>query len=97
MDLASALLTPEPNWPGFTPLRLTDVHYDDEGRLTYPHHADRADETVLPTYFEQARALLADRPEGVPDVADGVMAADFDALRWFPLPEASIGVSRNGS
>jgi selenocysteine lyase/cysteine desulfurase len=71
------------------PLRLHDVRFDPEGRLTYPQHRAHAGEQALPSYLEQARALLAERtdcldegPTGLPD--------DFEALRWFHLPRACL-------
>jgi selenocysteine lyase/cysteine desulfurase len=75
------------------PLRLTDVHYADDGRLTYPAHHDRAPESALQDYLEQARRLLAGRPE--PELETCPQAArpalvddDFERLRWFELPAA---------
>jgi hypothetical protein len=76
--------------PAEPPLRLTDVVYDADGRLSYPGHTDRVDESVLDGYLDEARRLLADHPDDVPEVGAGVMAPDFEALRWFPLPAASV-------
>ena len=41
------------------PLRLSQVGYDADGRLCYPHHEDTAPESVLQTYLDEARALFA--------------------------------------
>jgi selenocysteine lyase/cysteine desulfurase len=76
--------------PAEPPLRLSDVHYDDQGTLVYPHDDRRADESVLAEHLAEAHRLLMDRPDDVADVPAGVMAADFEALRWFPLPAACV-------
>jgi selenocysteine lyase/cysteine desulfurase len=73
------------------PLRLAQLAYDSRGVLTFPRHQERAPESVLEGYLAEAEALFASLPE--PDavhVADGV-SADFEHLRWFDLPAASLG------
>lgn len=45
--------------PAEPPLRLSQVTYDAEGRLSYPHHTQRAPQSALNGYLEQARALFA--------------------------------------
>ena len=77
------------------PLRLTRLSYDEAGRLVHPHLDDRADESVLTDHLEQAKSLLGHHPAEFPEVAPGQMPQDFDALRWFPLPAASMGVTRS--
>ncbi|MCX4757166.1 aminotransferase class V-fold PLP-dependent enzyme [Kitasatospora purpeofusca] len=67
------------------PLRLTDTGYDEHGHLHWPHGRARMGEEALAGQLAEARTLLA----GLPDpVASGPCAlpADFEALRWFPLP-----------
>ena len=71
------------------PLRLRDVRFDADGRLTYCDHRAQAGERALADHLQQARALLATRvddidhgPTGLPD--------DFEALRWFHLPPACL-------
>jgi selenocysteine lyase/cysteine desulfurase len=81
--------------PQEPPLRLTQLRYDDTGRLVYPRHDDRADESVLAGYLAQAEAMLAGHPDDVTEVPQGLMPQDFDALRWFPLPAASVHLSRS--
>jgi selenocysteine lyase/cysteine desulfurase len=44
--------------PAEPPLRLHQVSYDAHGVMTYPRHADRAPESVLPRYLDAARALF---------------------------------------
>lgn len=76
------------------PLRLAQVHYDDTGTLTYPVHRETADETALTGYLAAARALLATRDGDLalsgPSGSTGVLSQDFEALRWFELPAASL-------
>jgi selenocysteine lyase/cysteine desulfurase len=71
------------------PLRLTDVGYDEQGRLRYPRHDDRAPVTVLDSYLQHAHRLAAERGDE-PQDEDGALSADFEALRWFTLPRASV-------
>ena len=75
--------------PGQPPLRLTDVTYDADGRLSYPHHDDRAPESVLTEYLRHAERLLAERA-GQDEDDRGGLRDDFEALRWFQLPSVSV-------
>ncbi|MFC6599970.1 aminotransferase class V-fold PLP-dependent enzyme [Kitasatospora paranensis] len=67
------------------PLRLTDALYDAQGRLGWPRGRARVGEEVLAEQLAEARALLAGRPEPA-DAGPCGLPADFEALRWFPLP-----------
>jgi hypothetical protein len=71
------------------PLRLRDVRFDADGRLTYPQHRTQAGEEALAGYVRQARALLATKADQVEDGPTG-LPDDFEALRWFHLPPASL-------
>jgi len=71
------------------PLRLSEVGYDDEGRLCYPHHEATAPESELANYLAEARALLAACKNADTDV-QGSVNADFDHLRWFDLPSSCL-------
>ncbi|NKQ59352.1 aminotransferase class V-fold PLP-dependent enzyme [Amycolatopsis sp. K13G38] len=71
--------------PARPPLRLSEVFYDDEGRLTYPHERVQAGEDVLPKQLLRARELLEARPDAVAAGPTG-LPADFEELRWFHLP-----------
>jgi selenocysteine lyase/cysteine desulfurase len=67
------------------PLSLGDVRYVD-GRMTYPDRRRREPETRLVDYLDEARRLAA-----TPWTASGPLEApeldaDFETLRWFPLP-----------
>lgn len=46
-------------------------------------------ETELDRYQEQPRGLFAARVSEV-EHANGTVCADFDELRWFDLPAASL-------
>jgi hypothetical protein len=71
------------------PMRLRDVSYDATGKMTYPHHDDTADAAELTRYLAEARRIL-DAAEP-PDCSHPAhLTKDFDALRWFELPEGSL-------
>ncbi|MET0780236.1 MAG: aminotransferase class V-fold PLP-dependent enzyme [Microbacterium sp.] len=75
------------------PLRLYHLRYDAAGRLAFPRRDDRAPESALAGYLAEARELLESLPE--PDltssaVVDERLSADFEHLRWFDLPSASL-------
>lgn len=77
------------------PLRLAQLSYDSEGRLTFPRHDDRAPESALDGYLSEASQLFASLPDpyqsGEPDhAADERLSDDFEHLRWFDLPPASL-------
>jgi len=76
--------SPEP------PLSLHDVVFGDGG-VTYKAHRHHAGEDALAAYMAEAERILADpvaalgetpAPAGPPNVGD-----DFEALRWFWLPD----------
>ena len=78
--------------PAEPPLRLRQVSYDEQGNMSYPRHADRAPETELRRYLDEATALFAGACGGAgSDNAEAAAAAqplsaDFEHLRWFELP-----------
>ncbi len=79
--------------PAEPPLRLSQIRYDETGTMQYPHHEDRAPETELARYLEQASAVMsaastrADRSQRLhPDV----LSPDFEHLRWFDLPAGCL-------
>jgi hypothetical protein len=74
------------------PLRLSQLHYDESGALTYPQDDERAPESALVGYLERAHELLESLPDDLGEPAteaDGV-SADFSALQWFELPAACL-------
>jgi selenocysteine lyase/cysteine desulfurase len=74
------------------PLRLTQLAYDLDGNLTFPRHDDTAPESVLPEHLAAATALFESLPEfdTSQHVADDRITEDFERLRWFDLPAASL-------
>jgi selenocysteine lyase/cysteine desulfurase len=71
-------------------ITLAEVSYGPDGEMTYPRHRARAGENLFPGYLRHARALLTALPGQVDDGPTG-LPPDFEALRWFPLPPASLG------
>ena len=74
--------------PEHPPMSLHDIGYH-TGAMRYPSHRSTDADTRLADYLADAKALFAQvaagpRPEpfGPPDVT-----ADFEELRWFPLPD----------
>jgi selenocysteine lyase/cysteine desulfurase len=72
------------------PLRLRDVSYDADGVLRYPAHRETAPEEALAGYLEEARRLVAERPEPEAAALAGSLSDDFESLRWFELPAACL-------
>ena len=78
------------NGPVEPPMRLSQLAFDADGNLTFPRHNDTAPESVLAGYLDEAAALFASLAEpGEEHVAD-LVSADFEHLRWFDLPAASL-------
>jgi selenocysteine lyase/cysteine desulfurase len=75
------------------PLRLSQLTYDlTTGLLLRPPvDRERAPESALAGYLEQARALFAASPEWSLDDGPPLdVSEDFEHLRWFDLPAASL-------
>jgi selenocysteine lyase/cysteine desulfurase len=72
------------------PLRLADVRWGPNGGLVHPHDEQKAGEDALAGYLAEARVLLEGLPEPGPDEG-AQLDADFEHLRWFDLPAASLG------
>jgi selenocysteine lyase/cysteine desulfurase len=71
------------------PLSLHDIRYGPEG-LAYPAHRHREPEARLDDYLAEAERILADPGAalGSPPAAEALpVDTDFEALRWFWLPE----------
>ena len=71
------------------PLRLTAVSWAPDGQMTWPGRRAQAGEGAFPGYLDAARAVLATCPSQVEDGPTG-LSPEFEALRWFPLPPASV-------
>jgi len=67
-------------------MRLTDVTFH-QGGIDFPHTHAKSDDSAFAGYLEQAQEL-ADRlaAEGGSIEAHVPLDANFEALRWFPLP-----------
>jgi selenocysteine lyase/cysteine desulfurase len=74
-------------------LRLGQISYDADGEMRYPHHDDRAPESELKRYLDEAATLLSEtrapRDDGTAPLP-GTMSEDFEHLRWFDLPAACL-------
>jgi pimeloyl-ACP methyl ester carboxylesterase len=73
-ELANVLLEPEPNWPGFTPLRLSESRY---GRLPKVYIECTQDRAVTPAL---QRTMLRDTP------CDRVFSMDTSHSPFFSQP-----------
>jgi selenocysteine lyase/cysteine desulfurase len=69
-------------------LSLGDIRYED-GVMTWPAHRHREPVSRLAWYLDEAREILR-RPARAltaPTIPEGGVGPDFEALRWFLLPE----------
>jgi selenocysteine lyase/cysteine desulfurase len=68
---------------------LADVSYGADGAMAWPSHRHREPESRLADYLVEGRRILARPVElpATPTVEDGAVGPDFEALRWFLLPE----------
>ena len=67
------------------PMSLHDVRYAADG-VTWEHRRRHEPESRLPEYIEEAKRIFREAADddGVPPHHD--LSADFEHLRWFPLP-----------
>lgn len=70
------------------PLRLRQLSYAADGTLSYPREGELAGEEQLTAYLREGAEVLARATP--PAAAVGAVSPDFDLLRWFELPEASL-------
>jgi selenocysteine lyase/cysteine desulfurase len=77
------------------PLRLTQVGYDTDGTMCYPRHDDRAPESQLAGYLDEAAAVFAAASALDSDahLPAGAVSGDFEELRWFELPAACLAAA----
>jgi selenocysteine lyase/cysteine desulfurase len=83
-DPATALWT-HLDASGGSPVGLDDLQFTPDG-LTYPDRRRTEPESVLADYLAAASAII-DASDGAGEVPAVAMSADFEKLRWFPLPE----------
>ncbi|MEI2712313.1 MAG: aminotransferase class V-fold PLP-dependent enzyme [Nocardioides sp.] len=76
------------NGPVEPPLRLSQIRYD-TGEMTYERHDTTAPIDALAEHMDQARQIFAQATSKPCDPAS--VSQDFDELRWFELPSASLG------
>ena len=76
--------------PAEPPLRLGQVTYDAQGRMRYPRHHDRAPESELQRYLDEANASLAEATPASGEPINGLVSAEFEHLRWFDLPPVCL-------
>ncbi len=74
------------------PLSLDDVRYD-TGRMSYASHRHHAPEARLAGYLAEARQRLSGPPSTEWPAVDPQLDADFEALRWFPLPSEALSAT----
>jgi selenocysteine lyase/cysteine desulfurase len=74
------------------PLRLTEVGYGEDGAMQYPRRDDRAPESQLAGYLDEARALFVASPGAATTEGQPLpfVSADFEELRWFELPAECV-------
>jgi hypothetical protein len=82
------------------PLSLRDIHYAREG-MQYRGHRRQEPESRLADYLDEARGLMADPPAPAAPpqrAADLSVGADFETMRWFPMPdETAAQLGNEGS
>lgn len=79
--------------PAEPALRLREISYEENSRMTYPVHNDRAPESDLATYLEIAQKLATEREAQASSAqakAASTMSDRFESLRWFELPDACL-------
>jgi hypothetical protein len=77
------------------PLSLHDVTYAG-GTVSLPARPAVGGEDLLATHLRDAERILAAAP--APDLTShpGNVSADFEHLRWFDLPEGTLGQGVQG-
>lgn len=66
-------------------LRLTDLSYR-SGKLEYRSRHATEPEWVVASYLDEARAIFAKASKELVTPEMPSLSADFESLRWFPLP-----------
>jgi selenocysteine lyase/cysteine desulfurase len=75
--------------PARPPLSLAGLRYDADTLAAWGGHHAHAGEDALAGYLQEARTLLASRPDR-PEEGPTGLPADLEALRWFPLPPGCL-------
>jgi hypothetical protein len=58
--------------------------------MQYPRDHDRAPESELRRYLDEAKALLEAATPATGEPVGDLVSADFEQLRWFDLPPACL-------
>jgi hypothetical protein len=66
-------------------MRLTDLSYA-AGKLAYRSRHGTETEEVLPSYLDEAMRIVEAASAETYEIPESPLNADFEALRWFPLP-----------
>lgn len=76
-------------------LRLADISYR-TGKLEYRSRHSTEPEWALPTYIDAAKQIIRGTQDefATLDVKDPPITADFEELRWFPLPSEVLAELR---
>ena len=77
--------------PADPPLSLADVSYAG-GRMTWPDRRQRMGDDALADVLEAGRQVL--QAGARRDGERPATSADFEHLRWFPLPDEAVTESR---
>ncbi|WP_328500486.1 aminotransferase class V-fold PLP-dependent enzyme [Streptomyces sp. NBC_00457] len=83
--------------PAEPPLRLAEVRFTADGQSTTSavrHH--RLGEETLSGQLDRGREVLTCRPDLLDDGPTG-LSAEFERMRWFPLPPACLEQTRTGA
>ncbi|MBW2461510.1 MAG: aminotransferase class V-fold PLP-dependent enzyme, partial [Deltaproteobacteria bacterium] len=75
-------------------MRLTDLKYA-HGRLEYRSRRATDPEWMLASYIDEAKKTFSEAATNIGQVDDPVLSADFEELRWFPLPGEVAAVLRD--
>lgn len=74
---------------GEAPLSLSEIDYAD-GTMRYEHRPRRDPDAVLPTYLDEATAILDGALPFREELEVETFTDDFEHLRWFTLPHEVI-------
>lgn len=73
------------------PMSLSDISYE-SGKMEYASQHSTAPASALKGYFDKAYAIIAEAMSEYPKLAigDEPLPEDFEALRWFSLPDEAL-------
>jgi selenocysteine lyase/cysteine desulfurase len=68
---------------------LQDIDYS-SGRMSYRSHHHTEPDSALRDYLRDAERILEEASTAVHDVQELVLDAEFERMRWFPLPQDGV-------